>query len=209
MKKFDNSFISLEAFYRTTKDLMTHVQELKNDGIYYMSVDNLNRDHSLGGELMANLSLTKWFLLNTSFSLYNYQLKGEVLGSSVDKQSTNYSGRMNATVKFSSDSRMQLTGFYHGPSVSAQGKDKGMLYTNLSFRQDLMKKKLVATVSVRDLLGTMKMAGNSSGDNFRSTFRMSREPRVLMLTLSYKINSYKMSENAQEEQSGEKMDEMF
>jgi hypothetical protein len=149
-------------------------------------------------------------LVNTSFSLYNYKLKGEVLGKSVDRESTNYSGRLNATIKFSGDSRMQLTGFYRGPSVSAQGDQKGMIFTNLSYRQDFMKKKLSATLSVRDLLGTAKFEGTSFGDDFKSSFKMQREPRVLMLTLSYKINNYKMDKQAPSEQQGQGgMDEMF
>jgi outer membrane receptor protein involved in Fe transport len=210
MRKFGNSFISLETFYRTTNDLITRIQELKDDGIIYMSSDNLNRDHSLGGELMGNINVTKWLLVNTSFSLYNYKLKGEVLGKSVDRQSTNYSGRMNATVKFSSDSRLQLTGFYRGPSVSAQGDQKGMVFTNLSYRQELMKKKLTATISMRDVLGTMRMEGTSFGDDFKSTFRMKREPRVLMLTLSYKINNYKLDRQAPAEQQNQGgMDDIF
>ncbi len=203
MKKFGNSFVSLETFYRTTNDLMTRVQKLRDDGIFEMSTQNLNRDHSLGGELMGNINMTKWLLVNTSFSIYNYKLQGEVLGKSVDRQSTNYSGRLNATIKFSGDSRMQLTGFYRGPSVSAQGDQKAMIFTNLSYRQDFMKKKLSATLSVRDILGTGKFEGTSYGDDFKSTFKMQREPRVVMLTLSYKINNYKMDRQAPSEQQGE------
>jgi len=55
MRKFGSSFVSLETFYRTTNDLMTRIQELKEDGIIYMSTQNLNRDHSLGGEIMGNI----------------------------------------------------------------------------------------------------------------------------------------------------------
>jgi outer membrane receptor protein involved in Fe transport len=211
MRKFNNSFVSLETFYRTTNDLMTRVQELKDDGIIYMSSQNLNRDHSLGGEIMGNINVTKWLLVNTSFSLYNYKLKGEVLGKSVDRQSTNYSGRLNATVKFSADSRMQLTGFYRGPSASAQGDQKSMIFTNLSYRQDFWKKKLSATLSVRDIFGTGKFEGSSFGDNFKSSFKMQREPRVVMLTLSYKINNYKIDKQAPSDQpsQGGMDDNMF
>ncbi len=210
MRKFGSSFVSLETFYRTTNDLMTRVQEPKDDGIFYMSTQNLSRDYSLGGEIMGNINATKWLLVNASFSLYNYKLKGEVLGKSIDKQSTNYSGRLNATVKFSGDSRLQLTGFYRGPSVSAQGDQKGMIFTNLAYRQDFMKKKLSATLSVRDVLGTMRMEGTSIGDGFKSTFKMTREPRVLMLTLSYKINNYKVDKQAPSEQPSQGgMDDMF
>ncbi len=209
MKKFGNSFLSLETFYRTTNNLMTRLTSVQ-DGISYMTVDNLNRDYSMGGEVMGNLNLAKWLLINTSFTLYNYQLKGEVLGRSVNRESTNYSGRMNATIKFSTEKRLQLTGFYRGPSVSAQGDQKGMVFTNLSYRQDFMKKKLSATLSLRDVFGTMKMQGTSSGDNFKSTFKMTREPRVLMLTLSYKINNYKMDrESAPQEEPSQSLDSGF
>ena len=208
MKKFGNSFVSLETFYRTTNNLMTRLTNVEN-GISYMTVDNLNRDYSMGGEIMGNINIAKWLLINTSFTLYNYKLKGEVLGKSVDKESTNYSGRMNATVKFSTDKRLQLTGFYRGPSVSAQGDQKGMVFTNVSYRQDFMKKKLSATLSVRDVLGTMRMQGTSNGDNFKSTFKMTREPRVVMLTLSYKINNYKMDREAPQEEPSQSIDSGF
>lgn len=210
IRKFGNSFISLETFYRSTNDLMTRIQEMRDDGIIYMTMDNLNRDYSLGGELMGNLNFTKWLLINTSFSLYDYKIKGEILGKSIDKESTNYSGRVNATIKFSPNSRMQLTGFYRGPSVSAQGDQKGMMFTNLSYRQEFMKKKLSATLSVRDLLGTGKFEGTSNGDGFKSSYKYQREPRVVMLTLSYKINNYKMEKPASpSEQSSPGADDMF
>jgi hypothetical protein len=116
---------------------------------------------------------------------------------------------MNTTVKFSPDSRMQLTAFYRGPSVSAQGDQKGMMFTNLSYRQEFLKKKLSATLSVRDLFGTGKFEGTSYGDGFKSSFKFQREPRVFMLTLSYKINNYKMDRQAPQDQSAPSMDEAF
>jgi outer membrane receptor protein involved in Fe transport len=201
MRKYGTSFVSVESFYRTTNDLMSRIQKQEGD-ISFMTMDNLNRDQSLGGEIMANVNATKWLLLNASYTLYNYKLMGDANGESIDRQSTNYSARLNGTVKFSPDSRFQLTGFYRGPSVSAQGEQKGMAYLNMSYRQDFMKKKLSATLSVRDLFGTMKMGGTSAGDGFKSTFKMQREPRVLMLTLSYKINNYKMDRQAPTEQEG-------
>lgn len=209
MKKFGNSFLSVETFYRSTNDLMTRIQELK-DGVLYMTTDNLNKDHSLGGEIMGNLNITKWLLINTSFSVYNYKLEGEILGKSIDRESTNYSGRINSTIKFSPDSRLQLTGFYRGPSVSAQGDMKSMIFTNLAYRHEFMKKKLSATLSVRDLFATGKFEGSSSSSDFKSTFKMQREPRVVMLTLSYKINNFKSERpSAPQEQPGQGMNDMF
>lgn len=211
MRKFGSSFVSLESFYRTTNNLIQNIVTVEN-GISYMTLDNLNRDHSLGAELMGNVNATKWLLLNASFSLFNYKINGEILGRSIDRESTNYSGRLNTTFKFTNDARLQLTGFYRGPSVSAQGDQKGVLNTNLSYRQEFMKKKLSATLSVRDILGTGKWEGSSEGTNFRTSFKNSREPRVVTLTLSYKINNYKIDRQAQGEQQqneGGRMEEIF
>ena len=73
-----------------------------------------------------------------------------------------------------------------------------------------MKKKLSATLSIRDVLGTAKFEGTSFGDDFKSSFKMQREPRVLMLTLSYKINNYKMDRQASgEPQNQGGMENMF
>ena len=203
IRNFGKSFLSFETYFRTTNNLITREQKLVGQ-ISYMTMDNLNHDYSTGGEIMGNIDFTKWLMVNTSFSLYDYKISGQVLGVSIDKESVNYDGRLNATVKFSPDSRMQLTGFYRGPSVSAQGDQKGMMYSNLSYRQDFMKKKLSAAISVRDLFGTARYEGTSYGDGFKSTFRWTREPRVVMLTLSYKINNYKMD---REREGGDTKDE--
>lgn len=197
MKRFGKSFVSLEGFYRQTNNLITRLTELGDDGILYLTPDNLNKDHSLGGEIMGNLNLTDWFLLNTSFSVYRYKLEGTVQGESVNRESTNYNGRLNGTIRFTPESRMQVMGMYRGPSVSAQGDTKGMFFSNISYRHDLFKKKLSATLSLQDAFGTARNEGTSSGSNFKSTYRFKREPRVFMLTLSYKINNYKMDRSGQ------------
>ena len=193
MKKFGTtSFLSAEVFYKVTNDLISRVQQLGEDEIIYMTFANVNNDYSLGSEVMANVNATKWLLLNGSVSVFRYRIEGELDGESIDRTSTNYSGRLNATIKFSPDARLQFTSFYRGPSVSAQGENKGMLFSNISYRQEFMNKKLAATVSLRDAFGSMRFEGLSFGNDFQSRFKMKRESQVLTLTLSYKINNYKM-----------------
>jgi outer membrane receptor protein involved in Fe transport len=206
MRKFGTSFLSLETFYRSTKDLMSR-KESKQGNVNVMTMANFDNDYSLGAELMGNINFTKWLLVNASFTVYDYRL----VGDSVDKGSTNYSGRLNTTIKFNQDSRLQLTGNYRSGSVSVQGEQKAMLFTNISYRQDFMKKKLSATLSLRDVFGTAKFEGSNVGPNFVSNFRFQREPRVLMLTLSYKINNYKMDREGPQEQpsQGGGGDDMF
>ncbi|MEL7587270.1 MAG: TonB-dependent receptor [Prolixibacteraceae bacterium] len=191
LKRLGASFISLEGFYRITNGLITHVDELGDDGILYETTVNLNHDYSLGSELMADINPAKWLQINGSVSVYNYRIEDQSEGELIERESTNIDGRLSTIFKFSPDSRLQLMGMYRGPSISVQGDQKGMLYTNVSYRQDLMKKKLTATVSLQDILGTGKFEGTTMGPNFKSYNKFEREPRILTLTLSYKINNYK------------------
>ena len=143
---------------------------------------------------MGNVKFTKWLTVNASISGFNYRIEGDFDGESFDRESTNWSGRMNTTVKFSDNSRMQIQGFYRGPSVSAQGESKASFYTTLAMKQDFLKKKLTATLSLQDLFGTAAYQRESVTSNFKNRFEMKREPRVVMLTLSYKINNFKSNE---------------
>ncbi len=191
MKRFGKSYLSLEAFRRITDNKINRIETLGDDGIFYQTSDNFNKDYSTGLELMGNINFTKWLMVNASITSFNYRITGELNGESINQESTNWSGRMNTTFKFSSNSRMQIMGFYRGKSVSVQGEQKAMFFSNVSYKQDFMKKKLTATLSVRDPLGTGKFERESFGNDFKSFFRWKREPRVVMLTLSYKLNNFK------------------
>ncbi|MGV8095585.1 MAG: TonB-dependent receptor domain-containing protein [Mangrovibacterium sp.] len=206
LKRFGPSFVSLEGFYRITNGLITHISELGDDGILYETTVNLNNDYSLGAELMGDVNPTKWLQINSSVSLYNYRIEDESEGEKIERESTNIDGRINTIFKFSPDSRLQLMGMYRGASISAQGDRKGMLFTNVSYRQDLMKKKLTATVSLADIFGTGKSEGTTMGPNFRSTYKFEREPRILTLTLSYKINNYKNDRSESSREGANEMD---
>lgn len=190
LKHINASFISLEGYYRHTKDLMTRIQTLGTDGIMYQTMANMNNDYSLGSELMINYEIKPGMRLVASGTLYNYWLKGAINGQNVDQQSTNFDGKLNFDVKLTNTTRMQLMGVYRGPTVSAQGSRDGMYFANASIKQDMLKNRLTATLQIQDIFGTMKFSGSSYGPNFENQFKFQRESQIVQLTLSYKINNF-------------------
>ena len=191
LKHFNTSFISLEGYYRHTKDLMTRIQTLGTDGIFYHTMANMNNDYSLGSEMMINYEIKPGMRLVASGTLYNYWLKGIVDGESVDQRSTNFDGKLNLDTKLAKSTRFQLMGVYRGPSISAQGRREGMYFANASVKQDLFNNKLAATLQIQDIFGTMKFSGTSYGANFENHYKFKRESQIVQLTLSYKINNFK------------------
>lgn len=190
-KGIGKSFISLESYYRLTHDAMTRVTELQDDGTRLLTTKNMNEEHALGAELMFNFQPGKWVNLNISGNLYQYKLIGTVADSDVSNSSTNYDARGNINFKLSPTTRLQVQGFYQGPSVTAQGKREDFLMTSAALKQDFFKEKLSATIQMQDIFGTASSNFTNAGSNFYDSINMKRESQVVTLTLSFRINNYK------------------
>ena len=215
-KRFGVSFISVESYFRETVNAFTRTISLfdSTNNIRLLGIQNLNREKFLGGELMVNWEFTDWLRVNASANVYRFDLEGNVSEQEVARQSTNYDLRLNNTISITPNTRLQLIGFYNGPSATAQGERDGFYMVNAALRQDFFSKKLTATLQARDIFGSMKFKINSSqvdpnGPDFNTIFKMQREPRVLTLTLSYKINNYKQERSRRGEDGGGGMDGDF
>jgi outer membrane receptor protein involved in Fe transport len=192
-KGWGMNFLALELYYRNTRNLITRVTEY-NDSLelFILRTDNLNNDHSAGAELMVNWKLWKWLTVNGSVTPYYYRIIGELNNSPVDQQSLNWSSNLNTTFQITPTTRLQTNMAYQSKSATAQGTTEGYYYMNLAFRQDFFKRKLSATLQFRDVFGSVKRDFTNKGANFEQHILMQREPRVVTLTLSYKLNNYRM-----------------
>lgn len=209
MKRIKTSFVSLEGYYRIKNNGITNIQQLDTaTNIMLNTFANMNDEYSSGIELMADLSLAKWFSLNASSDIYYYKLTGTLEGKDISRESTNWSARLNTTFKFSLDSRLQLTGFCNGPSVTAQGDRDAFWTLNATYRHEFLKKKLTASLSIRDIFGSGNWKSKSYGEGFYTNGDFKRETQIIQLTLSYKINNYKMdrTRNASENSEGIEME---
>lgn len=197
-KSFGRSFIAFETFYKNTLNKIERIQEVYDieNKISLMTFQNVSEDHSLGAELMLNLSYQKWLNVNASSSMYRYWIEGEINGVNIDTRSTNWNMRLNTTFSFSTKTRLQITGMYMGPSVTAQGERGAFMFSNVALRHDFFDRKLSATLQVKDVFGTMKHEFETYSTDFSSYISMNREPHVVMLSLSYKINNYKQKKGS-------------
>ena len=197
--QFEQSFLSLETYYRRTNNLITDVTYQLGGDTLFRTPENLNYDNSLGFESNANLVLNKWWRLNASGTVYYYQIIGTADGVDISNESLNWSLRLNNSFSFKSKTKIQLTGFYNGPSATAQGTRSGFFFSNISARQDFLKDKLSVTVTLQDIFGTSGFKSTERTDNFYSYNEFKREARIVTLAVTYRLNNFK------QKKSGEKM----
>lgn len=192
-KNIGKSFFVIESYYRNTQNLITRVmyRDESLPDMVIMTSENLNDDHSAGAEFMLNLAAAKWLNVNTSVNVYRYWLNGTLYGESISRESNNWDLRLNSSFFLSPKSRIQANVMYNGPSVTAQGNREAFYFVNLAFRQDFLDRKLSATLSVQDILGTMRHEFSTFTPTLNNTVRFEREHQVITLTLSYKLNNFK------------------
>jgi len=201
--RFKKSFVAFETYYRRTDNLMSRVNILGDDNVLYRTYANLNYDNSIGAELSVNLKFNKWWSINGSGTTYYYSLIGELDGEDVSNESINWRLRLNNTFSFSTKTRIQITGFYTGPSVTAQGTSNEFYFLNIAVRQDLFKKQMTITAKVRDILGSMSHSFISETDDFYTNSEFTREGQVFSVTLTYRINNYKEKRRSRDNGNGE------
>lgn len=192
-KTFGKSLFSVEAYYRVTNNKIERVQTLykQYDDIILHTYDNIGKDYSFGTETMLTLFPVQWWNLNLMGNIYNYRVKGVLYGEPFDESSFNWGARVNNTFRLGKSTRIQFSGNYRSATVSAQGKNGDMFFTNLAFKQDFLNRKFSATMQIRDLFGTAAHFHKNEGPNFYSYMKFERQPRMLSFTLTYNINNYK------------------
>jgi len=188
---------------------MTRVTEFQEDGTRLLTMENLNQEHAMGAEMMFNFLINKWFNFNVSGNLYRYKLIGIISEADVANSSTNYDSRFNLNFRITPTTRLQLQGFYQGPSVTAQGRREDFLMTSAAVKQDFFKEKLSATLQIQDIFGTASFSYINEGPNYYDSINMKRESQVIRLTLGIRINNYKKQNGGRDEgsENGNSMDQ--
>ncbi|UCH13325.1 MAG: TonB-dependent receptor [Bacteroidales bacterium] len=197
-KHFGKSFVALETYYRQTNNKITRIRiqdTTTTENVLIHTMDNVNRDYALGAELMANLQIFKWWNINTSANFFNYRIEGEIVSEDVSQMKNTWNFRGNTTFRFKWGSRIQLTGFYSGPSVTAQGEREAFYTVNAALRQDFMKRKLSLTLQIRDIFKSGKFEFTTRGEDFYIYNRFTREPQVVTLSLTYRLNNIRQSKD--------------
>ena len=206
-KKFGPNFISLEGYARQTDNKIERITKVyePDPSIYLNTFDNIGKDLSVGGELMANLNLTSWYNLNISGTVYYYEIISEQYNS---QNTITWRTHLNNTFRLKkSGTSIQAGAFYRGPSISAQSTREAMWMANIGVRQEFLDRKLSVSLNVRNVFLTMKRESITETANIYSYSL--RQPKMPMFNISitYKINDFKKRSDNGKDQTMEGADD--
>ena len=190
-KTFNNSTLAATLFHRNRTDKIERIRVPFQNEITLDSMTNVGNDYATGLELVETSRINRWWNLDINGSLYYYQVKNEYKVNGTDENSWNWQLAVNNNWDIAKNTRMRMEAYYVGPMVSTQGRVNEFFYLNLTVRQQLMNRKLAASLVVRDVLATAKYTRTQSVPGMDSRTVIYPSAPLFTLTLSYTFNNFK------------------
>jgi outer membrane cobalamin receptor len=190
MKGLGEHSLTFEGYYRITSNKVERIRSVYQENVMMERPENVGKDYALGGEMVLNLSLFKWWKADLSGNFYQYRLEGALEQQNFDRESFNWNTRLSNTFRFGKGTRIQLNSRYNSATVTAQGKRGDYFTADMAFSQEFLNKNMTAILQVRDLFGRVIRDSYDSGPDFSSYSEYyNRAPRI-NLTVNYRFNNY-------------------
>ncbi len=190
---FGSNMLSIEAYYRVTKDKIERVQTVYDENVLLHSPDNIGDDFALGIEASLNYELFESWNFNLMANMYDYRIESEVYADG-SRESFNWSLRFNNTIKIGDATRFQFNAGFESPTVGAQGTREGNIVFNTAIRQEFLNNQFAVTLQGRDIFSTANHEFTNEGPTFYTYYYMERKAPVITMTLSYNFNNFKSAE---------------
>lgn len=191
LKGLGEHSLTFEGYYRITNNKVERIRSVYEENIMLSRPENVGKDYALGGEMVLNLNLLRWWKADLSGNFYNYRLEGALEQQQFDRQSFNWNTRLTNTFRFGEGSRIQLNARYNSATVTAQGERGDYWTADIAFSQELFDRKLTAILQARDILGRVVREDLSFGRDFNAYGEYYNLAPQVALTLNYRFNNYK------------------
>jgi outer membrane receptor protein involved in Fe transport len=182
--------LSAQTYYRNTTNSFSNRRTLQENGIMIHEFINANSQKSYGVELGLDFTLTKWWQLSSSGSLYHYTLDAQTASGETSRSSNSWDARLIANFSLKWGTKLQTVFYTRGPQIDAQGKNSGFYTVNLGVNQPLMKGKVNLGISAENIFNSIKFDYTSTGENFNNKYAIAAEGMVLRFTASYTFNNF-------------------
>ncbi|MFO7651360.1 MAG: TonB-dependent receptor [bacterium] len=200
---FGANRVSLEAYLRTSTDLIRRYNTSYSPGVILHSDSNVGSDRSLGVELSSELVPLKWWTVNLTANTYDYRLQTP----DETRSSFNWGGRLGNEFRLPWGTRLQFNAGYRSPSVTAQGRTEGFIRTDVGIRQQFFGRRLSVALSVRDLLGSSRHEFTSEGPGFYSRDAFERAWPSASLSLTWNFNNFRPDRRQRQDDGEGEMDD--
>lgn len=187
-----NGSLVAGVFFRNINDEISQVfiEDPNEEGSLLLTYDNFEDNNAYGLELSVNYRFTGWWSSNTSFEVYDQNLKGVVGTENLTTSNTAWTFRTNHSFKITDKLTAQLFGFYRSKAQSLQFDMKPMYFMNLGARYTLLNDQATLSINFNDVFNTQEFKF-INGRPLSQEGRFKGESQNVYLGFSYRFGDGK------------------
>jgi outer membrane receptor protein involved in Fe transport len=189
MKYFSYLSASGAVFYRNVSDAINRIVTVVDSTTSISTFANVSKSSSYGLEFILSGSITKWWSINGSTSYSKTTVTGDNIAGGTNNSGDVWSAKLMSSFSFKNLFDFQVSYFYSGKMVTAQGSMDPMQVMDIAIKKDFFDKRASLNLRVSDVLNTMKFAVTSTSSTFDYIFSRRRDSRAVFLTLTIRFGT--------------------
>lgn len=184
-----NFNLSLNSAF--TNNTIEQISTMQSNGVKVTTYENIGKNQRYGAYLYGMLRIKTKFTLNTNIGA-NYTILESNDGRNLKNEGFNYNGSLNCRYTAWKNGTISAFGGVFSPRIMLQGQSSLYYYNNFSISQEMLKKKLTASVSISDpFRRRMKYEMVYDDPTFHQEMVNYNYNRMLRVNLSYRFGQMK------------------
>jgi ferric enterobactin receptor len=204
-----NSTFLASVYYKHTDHLITGYIEADTNAAagtttYINTYINAESSYSMGGELTAQLPITKWWDLSSNVNVYHSKINVAATDAVAQQALWSWFGKLNTSFRLPSGWAVQVSGMYQSksnlpintnsnqpgpPNMQSQSASQGYIKpfyeADLAVKKAMLNNKLTASLSFSDIFRSRKQDQYTYSEYFTQDYSRLRNPQMLRLNLTY------------------------
>lgn len=189
MKYFSYISATGTVFYRNVSDAINRIVSVVDSTTSISTFANVSKSSSYGLEFVLSGSITNWWSINGSTSYSKTTVSGNNVSGGLNNSGDVWSSKLMTSFSFKDLFDVQVSYFYSGKMVTAQGTMDPMQMMDIAIKKDFFKKRASVNLRISDVLNTMKFGVNSASEYLDYSFSRRRDSRALYLTFTLRFGA--------------------
>ncbi|MCL3781389.1 TonB-dependent receptor [Prolixibacteraceae bacterium JC049] len=184
IKVFKNGSLNGSLFYTENNNEIERITEL-NGNVRTTMPMNVGKSKDKGVEINGKWEPLKWlsFLMEGNYT--GYTRTGQYKDQNFDFSSSYWSARFTTKFKLPYDIDIEYRHRYRSKYKGLQSTSSAVSYADFGIRKQLLKKKAVLHLSVKDVFNTRKHENETDLPSFYSFNTSQHSKRIIVLGLSF------------------------
>ena len=185
--KRDHFSVLPSLYYRYKYDAFTEIREYVNDSTLVTTFANIATDRSAGMEFILSGDVKNFLSLNFSADAFYHIIDASNLGYSDQKSTISWNAKLAANLHVIHSNLVQINAYYRSAQLTPQGERLPSFLLNLGMRQDMFNQKVSLTLTVSDVLKSLKWERTIDTPILYEKATSTRNSQIIYLGFTYRF----------------------